>query len=196
MVVETIFIIFILLIVVGLLLFFAFIYFRLKVEKKNEAIIINFASKRANNRFIGLLKEIKIGRGNRKLITYIPKDVDVEKKSENEVKIIVDKLIEMPRGISGDREIKILLPKNSEELPDGIKNTEFGKWVSNYIEETNTQNTIVEALREDIERKNKLFIISGSGELSEEEIERQRELFNKLKDVTIKDVERERYKPI
>ena len=114
---------------------------KLQTEETENDIIWNFASNRSNKRGTGVLKDIVTGRKGRTLITYIPKGVNADIESESESKIIVDKYIDLPKGdIEKDRGLKILLPKNSEDLPKGIKATELGKTMSKNIESKNVEN--------------------------------------------------------
>ena len=110
-----------------------------------------------------------------------------------ENRVIVDKTIELPRGtLSKDREIKILLPRNSEDLTEEIRNTEFGKYLINYIEKKNLENNLISSLREQRDRQEIIRLLHGGGELSVEEIHRRNELLEEVARALIKEKERER----
>ncbi len=188
---EIFFAIFLTLIVIGLAVFFIIIKIKLQTEESENELIINFVSNRCNKRAIGVLKDIIVGRKRRTLITYIPKDVNIDSESEKEVKVIVDKFIDVPRGdISKDRGLKILLPKNPEDLPESIIQTDFGKKLGKDIENKNVENNIIATLRESRNRQDVLQLLQGGGELSKSEIKKLGELFDELTSLIVKSTEK------
>ena len=188
---EIFFLLFLVLIVMGLAVFFVILRSRLQTEESENDIIINLDSNRANKRAIGIIKDVVVGRKGRTLFTYIPKDVNADSESEGEVKAIVDKFIDVSRGeLSKDRGIKILLPKNSEDLPNSIKQTDWGKGLSKNIEGKNVENNIIEALRESRSRQDTLQLLQGGGELSKSEIKRRNELVEELSALLVKSAEK------
>jgi len=181
--------IFLILVGVGVAgMFIYLLFFKYKEEITNDPIAINLNSDKSNKRSMGIVKNISKGRKGRFLVTFSPKDVDVEKDNESECKVIVDKIIELPKGtLSKDRDIKILLPRYSEELVDELKEDWFGRSLIEYIEKKNDNNNIIESLREGLERKGVIRVLHGAGELSKEEIRRLRELRDEIDNMLIKD---------
>jgi len=188
---EIFFIMFLVMIVIGLAVFFMILKSRLQTEETENDIVWNLISNRCNKRSTGVVKDISVGRKGRILFTYIPKDVNEDTESEKEVRVIVDKFIDVPRGdISKDRGLKILLPKNSEDLPKSIKQTDLGKKFSRDIEQKNVENNIIESLRESRNRQDTLQLLQGGGELSKSEIKRRNELLDELSALLVKGAEK------
>ena len=188
---EIFFILFLVAIVIGLAVFFVILRSRLQTEESENDLVWNLVSNRCNKRSTGIIKDVVVGRKGRTLFTYIPKDVNACSESEKEIKVIVDKYIDSPRNdISKDRGIKILLPKNSEDLPECIKQTDWGKRLSKNIEGKNVENNIIEALRESRSRQDTLQLLQGGGELSKSEIKRRNELVEELSALLVKSAEK------
>lgn len=186
---EIFFIIFLILIVLALFIFFAVLKYRMQEEEEENDIIWNLGTDRCNKRSTGVMKSIITGRGRRSLITYTAKDIN-DNKTEV-VKMIVDKYIDCPKGSpSQDRGLKILMPRNSEDISPSIRDTPLGQILSKYIENKNTEGNIINVLRESKNRQDIIRMLHGGGELSKEEIARRNELLHELSKLLVKGAEK------
>ncbi len=169
----------------------AYAYFKLskKEEKQNLPILFNLDSRHSNGRALSVIIKEEIGVNGRKKITINPRDVDVDKQiEEEENSIISNNIIEFPRGsLSNDREIKINLPINSEDLTEGIQNSVLGKTLSKFIEKKDEEHNTISAIREARNRQNVINLALGGGELSNAQIARLNEMLEAVSDTIKKD---------
>lgn len=190
---EIFFVIFLIVVAVGLVVFFLILKLKFSKEESDNDIVWNLATNNCNKRSTGVLQDIKVGRKGRKLIMYEPKDVNGDSNDvEETIRVISDKVIEIPRGdTSKDRGIKIIFPKNPEEFADAIKNDpSFGKQFVKSVEDKNLSNNIIEALREGRDRQDALRILQGGGEVSKAEAKRFGELFDEMSQLFAKSMEK------
>lgn len=177
-----------LLLVAGIV-FFLVIYFGYKSKVKDDSLLINFMSYASNKRFIGTIIEDKESKDGRHIITYDPKDIDLDRtKLVEQQKIIVDKnkLINIPKStLSRDKNIAIVLPPNASDFPDSVKETEIGKAFMWATELRNLINTETDMLREGHIRKDELLRRIGTGEISREFMKFQEELVKDALEVAI-----------
>lgn len=171
--------------VLGLGIYLLFLIFRDDEEKFEDNLIINFMSNYTipiKGHAVGL--EIETKRiGNRYLIEYLPRDINRKRleinKNIDTVKVAVDKnkMLVLPEGtLSGYRNVKILLPPKPEDFTDNLKTTLFGQAMMKLTEEINGANVESIIIREGSNRKDKLLKELGDGEISEEYIQRQKEI--------------------
>ena len=92
--IEIFFIILMVIVTMGLAVFFVILRLKLQVDEDNNDIIWNFASDKCNKRGTGVLKDISVGRKGRVLMIYTPKGADINGEIEKESKMIVDKYID------------------------------------------------------------------------------------------------------
>lgn len=191
---EYFFIIFLIALVLGLLIFFIILRFKLQGDEGNNDIVWNFASNKTNKRSTGTVKDIVSGRGRRSLVIYTVRDSNDDKVED--VPILVDKILDLPKGtLSKDRGIKILLPRNPEDLDPSVRDTPLGTLLNDWIEKKNTTNNVIDTLRESRERQDTLNLIQGGGELSKDEINRKNELMQELSRLIVKGAEKKPGEP-
>lgn len=169
----------------GLGIYLVILIFREEDEKFEDNMVINFMPQYSNpNKGHAIGMEVSTKKiGSRYLVEYQPRDVNKkllkEKEKLENAKIVVDsnKILSLPTGtLSGYRNIKILLPPNPEDFPDSMKDTLFGQALMDLTEKINTSNVEAKIVREGSSRKTKLLNEIGDGEVSEEFIERTKEL--------------------
>lgn len=173
----------------GLGIYLFILIFKEEDERFEDNIIINFMPQFTNpdkGHAIGMeVSTKKIGK--RFLLEYSPRDLNKrllkEKEKLENVKIVVDsnKIISLPTGtMSGFRNVKVLLPPNPEDFPDQMKDTLFGQALMKLTEQINNSNVEAKIIREGSNRKTKLLTELGDGEISEEFLERQKEINREL----------------
>lgn len=173
----------------GLAVYLILLIFRDEEDRLEDNVIINFMpqySSPVKGHAIGMeVNSKKIGK--RYLIEYAPRDINKkllrDKVKIENVKIVVDsnKIIVLPEGtLSGYRNVKILLPPNSEDFPDSFKHTLFGQVMMELTEKISDANVEAKIIRTGSTRKTKLLEELGDGEISEEFLERQKEINKEL----------------
>ena len=157
-----------------LVVFLLITIFSERKKGKDNPIILNFLSKRDGGRFIGEVVGSTMGKGGRHLISFSPRDVDLDLERNKDIKnetIIVDrnKLIVAQKGsLSQDKNIMFALPASLADIPEDIKGQDFGKSLIFLIKLKELQKTVEDILREDSSRKNLLLEKIGNGEISKE----------------------------
>lgn|SRR3990167_5900089 len=162
--------------VVTLVIYMLILLFKERKEPPDSPLIMNFMSHRSNGRAFGVeTNSRKVS--DRHIIEYMPKDVDMLKYNKKEImpeKIIVNDymIVQLAKGLlSNDKNTKILLPLNPEELNYALKTHPFGAMLMNYIKMQNLTDTEVKTLRETIDRQKNILLKNASGELSAEHVE-------------------------
>ena len=143
-------------------------YTREKEDDEDKPFIINFLSHYCNGRFYGVQKDLKIGKDNREIITMSPRDVLPKNIDEMNDEIVIadsNKIIELPKGKpSREKTVKIILPKNADDFPQSLKNTDFGKVLMLYTEFKNADKTEIVAFKEGLKRQSAHIEAMGTGE--------------------------------
>lgn len=160
------------------------LYIFLKDSKtpKDKPFILNFLSGFTEGRFLGREESIEQCSNGRHLITFSPKDIDIESYQGSEIKpekIIVDKgkLISLPKNsFSRDKSIDIALPKSAHDFPDNVRDNLFVKALMWATELENLTKLEVDMLREGHIRKDLLLKEIGTGEISKEFLAFSKEL--------------------
>ena len=183
--ITTIFIVILGIALLGLGIYLIILIFREEDEKFEDNIIINFMPQFSNP-----VKGYAVGMevltkkvDKRYLIEFQPRDLNKralkDKDKIENAKVVVDanKIISLPTGtLSGFRNVKILLPPNPEDFPDQMKHTLFGQALMELTEKINNANVEAKIIRTGSTRKTKLLEELGDGEISEEFLERQKEI--------------------
>jgi len=141
-----------------------------KYEEIDSNIHINFASKYAHGRFIGAEISSEKGKGDRELITMIPKDVSFRNLTELKPVMFAvgkNKKITLPMGtLSKERHIVFDLPDKSDDFPKEFLITPLGKFLAFYTEIQNTENVALESKEEGKKRMAIIINNLGDGEAS------------------------------
>ena len=175
-------------IIIGMVILAIIVYvkFREEEEEKDNPLGINFLANHSNGRAIGIEKEIIIGKGNRKIITLSPRDINrenIKKLDIEDVKVIVDKnkLISIPKGLwSKDKNINIYLPSKLSDFSTALKQTEFGKMLMFWTAIKNADNAEIDALQEGMKRQAAHIESIGAGELSVAKMQQIEEIYSDL----------------
>lgn len=157
------------LIIVGLFVWLLLLLYREKQDYENNPIIVNFNSKYSNKSFIGIQTEVIEGKNGRLHIRYIPKDYDVRNMNSKETEIIVEpkKVVSLSMGsLSGDRYVKMILPRNPEDLSEELKDHDFFKSMMMFTEMKNAIKTEIDTLREGANRRDNILLKMGDRQLS------------------------------
>lgn len=149
-------------------------------DRERKPIVINFNAKNANGRFIGTLRDMEWGAGGRGLVSYDPKDVDLEKLKKKKQKLTAEeiiiaphKFISLPEGaLSSDRAVIINLPDNPEQMDETLKHTPLGLAISFLTIQQDFVKKRIEVLQEKIKNRDDLLDEVGDAEMSEELISR------------------------
>lgn len=155
-------------------------------EKKrpfDAPIILNFLSTFDTGRFIGTEVSSKMGKNERMIIEFEPKDIGLDEKDVKNCTIIVDKnkLITLPMGApSKARHVHIALPPKASMFPSQIKETVFGKAMMWATEAQNAINAELNAVSEGSARKTDILNKLGDGEVSKEFLTWHTELYQDL----------------
>ncbi|MFW5793888.1 MAG: hypothetical protein ACOCV1_00160 [Bacillota bacterium] len=181
----TILIISFVLIICALSVWLLIIYNKEEKIGKNEPLVLNLIASEEDGRAMITEKEVQNGCGKRFVVNAEANDIDQNSKNINrELKIVVpeNKVISLPQGLlSKDRNIKIYLPIRAENMPESIKNTDFGKSLMFLTELKDYKSSVEKILREGSKRKDNLLQEIGDGELSSE-------FLNSIKGLVIKDI--------
>lgn len=173
----TLFILFSITAIAGLIIWLAMLYFKEHDEKHDDPLVINMMSNYSSpvaGHAIGFeVSTTKVD--NRYLIEYSPRDVDkkyfLENKKVENVKVVVDKnkIITLEKGtLSNFRTIKILLPPNAEDFGTELKLHPFGKIMMDLTESINSFNVESSMVRKGSNMKTKILERMGDGEISKE----------------------------
>lgn len=146
------------------------IIFNKKDDYHDNAILLNFCSALSNGKFLGEVLKTQNGKNNRKIIEFLPKDVDLKNIAElKPEKVIVDnaKIISLSKGlVSSDKNILISLPPSADDFSGPIKETLIGKALMWATELQNFTKTQSEILQEGIDRRDAIAKEYGTGEMS------------------------------
>jgi len=149
------------------------LYFYHKANAEDEDIINNEVLINLDNsvpHILGLVKDIKVGRKNRSLITYI--------RDGEEYSLITNNYIEL-KGKLDDRSVILNFPKHSENLKENVKNNLYGgDIISKYIESKEQENSIINSLREARNREDIIRVLKAEGVLSKDFLRHLNEIIN------------------
>lgn len=172
----------------GLFIWLIILYFAKEEIEVEDNFILNFMSNFAvpkKGYCIGIEKSCsKIN--NRYLIEYLPTDLNKKELSEGiiePVRVSVDKnhIVVLPKGHpSKNKNLKIILAPRAEDYDDDFKLTFFGKILMNMTEAINAVNVETATVREGSERKTKILLNEGDGEISLNHIEKTDELMKQF----------------
>ena len=192
----------ILIVLLGLFIFFIVLRFKEKEEPTDDTLFIHFMPQYTHGYHMGVIEKVYYGE-KRTGILFFPRDIDhvrifKAKKKEN-LRVVIKpelifidnrKLIHLPKnsGLSGERNEIWGLPPNPEDFSELFKQHPMGKMMMQMVNEKNAITTEVECIRDGIERMRNIYRRQGYGELSRKEIDRMEGLFNdQLKIITKQD---------
>ena len=167
----------------------------------NKDIVLNWQSYENEGRFIGPFMSQQSSPTGRELIKYRPVDVDVRPKkySKQEIKdkikpqvAIVDKknLIIISRGYpSDDKSIIIIPPKTLSEIPENVRNSEFGLALAYAMQQRDAKNSIIDMMEDGRTEKNKILDMIGDGEFTAKRLEQLEEFMKDSLRVVVSDKE-------
>lgn len=156
----------------------------------DQPIGINFMSKHCDGRMIGVEKKSETGKDGRKIITLTPRDVNPHNiDAIQDVTVIVDrnKCIPLVKSNDASREknINVYLPPNPDDFPEGLKNNLFGKSMMFLTAILNSDNAEISAYKEGMRRQVAHTKNMATGEVSLEQMNQFREIFEDLLDAAL-----------
>jgi hypothetical protein len=155
-------------------------------EDLDNTFGINFMSGLSEGRALGIEQSVVLGKDNRRIIDFSPRDVRIKDITQiKNVPIITDhnKTITLPKGtFSKDRNINIYLPPNASSFPEPLKKTPFGKMLMLFTEMTNSDNAEIDAFKTGMARQKEHIKAIGAGEVSIRHLDQVTELFQETLD--------------
>lgn len=182
-----------LLVLIGVIVFFLIVWLREKKTPSDDCLILNLCSHLdKSGRALLSEKDIKSTSYNdRHIIVGTPRDIDYGKVLKNketvtDVKTIAEesKIIPIAKGTwSKDKNIKIILPPNAEDIPEAIKNTPIGIILAQLTEDKNVEKTILNIIRTGSDLKTQYLNKMSDGEVSMELIDEYEKIFSHIKEL-------------
>jgi len=168
---------FIFVILIGLIVTALILYFKEEKQPEDDTIFINYKPQFSKGYSLGIINQTFKGK-KRTGIEFFPRDIDYvrhhkkKEKTKIEPQLVFFKnsqLTPLPKGrLSSERNILIGEPTDPEDLPEEIKEKEFGKDIMNKMTNKSKEEHGTSILREEI---NKLKALDRKIH-SEEEFER------------------------
>lgn len=180
------------LIVVFVLSVIAVILYTSKKEiPKDRVFIINFLRQYTENDFAKGYQTKVIRGEKRSIVEYLPTDINYEKtKKIKPQKIVVqnDKIIPMMKGTLSNHESELwLLPPKAEDLPQGLKESQFGKMIMEMIENINYKVEERDIIRSAMETQSSILKDTRGMKLAKEHIEIDKGLLKDAKKKMMED---------
>jgi len=152
---------------------------RERKEQANLPLLLNFYSNKSNKRFLGTITNSIIGKDNREIIYYNPKDLFENEKTE-EQKIIVEpnkKIVLPPGTLSKSRSVVMVFPHSSDDFDESFRKSLFGKYVQFLTEMKNVEKDTIDFLKQGSKNKEQILHELEGGEISKKFMNRMNQLY-------------------
>ena len=173
-----------------------YLYTRKFAEPETGSILLMFDNRHSDGHVIGTIVKYDRGRNNRAIIDYVPKDLSVEEAKRKEINRIItpeSHVYTFPKGSwSKSREIVFILPFRTDDVSVRFDDPKF-KSLFALVSQRSSDNTMIEALTEQIERMNIFARQVAGGEWTREEVNKFLNMFAALTEAAAKGKEKPIY---